>query len=171
MGDCEFCDLIEQKKNVLLEDELSVVLLPSKPASPGHCIVVPRQHITILEQLSDKQSAQLGILANKISIIQFESLQAVGTNVLLQNGTAAGQTMPHVAMHVIPRFDGDSLSFAWKSKPLNEEQMASAELAIKSELDSGAAKDNAPKAQEHKKVDSSKQKVSDALLASLQRIP
>ena len=114
--ECTYCDWITSKKNLLYEDEHSVVLINPKPASAGHLLVLPRKHITIFEQLPTDIGGRLGIIANKMSMIQFEALGAQGTNLVIQNGVGAGQTMPHLGIHLIPRKEGDGINLSWKSR-------------------------------------------------------
>ncbi|HLD19317.1 MAG TPA: HIT family protein [Candidatus Nanoarchaeia archaeon] len=135
MMECTYCDWITSKKNLLYEDEHSVVLINPKPASAGHLLVLPRKHITIFEQLPSDIGARLGIIANKMSMIQFEALGAQGTNLVIQNGVGAGQTMPHLGIHLIPRKEGDGINLSWKSRPLTEEQMAAVELGLREQLE------------------------------------
>ena len=56
---------------------------------------------------------------------------AAGTNIILQNGVAAGQEIPHICVHIIPRNEGDGLDFQWEPKRLTEEQMSAVELKVK----------------------------------------
>ncbi|MEK6968192.1 MAG: HIT family protein [Nanoarchaeota archaeon] len=133
--ECTYCEWIATKKNMLYEDEHSAVLLYPQPASAGHLLVLPRKHITILEQLPPEIGGKLAIIANKMSMIQFEALQASGTNFLIQNGVGAGQTMPHLGIHLIPRKDSDGIDLSWKSRPLTEEQMAAVELGLREQLE------------------------------------
>lgn len=139
MSQCLYCEWLSSKKNLLYEDEQTGVLLNPQPAAPGHLIVVPRKHYTIFEQVPPEENAALGIIANKMSIMLFETLQPAGTNLLIQNGADAGQTMPHVGVHLIPRFEGDGIDFSWKSRPLTEEQMAAVELGLRDALSGGDA--------------------------------
>ena len=61
----------------------------------------------------------------------FEILQAKGTNILIQNGVAAGQKTNHFMVHIIARKENDGLDFQWQSKQLNEEEMSTIELKLK----------------------------------------
>src|SRR3989344_7120887 len=98
MSDCTFCQLIQKKANVLYDDEKLVVMLSPEPALPGHLLVVPKVHATILEQVPDFIVGDMFKAANKASSAIFESLGAQGTNVLIQNGPPAGQRHNHVML-------------------------------------------------------------------------
>lgn len=129
---CKICEQIE-KKDILYEDDTVVVVIPEKPAVAGHVVVAPKQHAPIFEAIPDFVIAHMGVVANKLSIALFEGLKAGGTNVIIQNGVAAGQQVPHVEMHVIPRRQDDKLPLEWEPKQLAPEQVSELEQKIKEE--------------------------------------
>ena len=128
MTDCTLCN---KKLGIIHETENIIAALAPKPASPGHIIVYPKKHYTILEQIPDYEVGELFQIVNKLSIIIFEALQLQGTNIILQNGLAAGQTTPHVMVHIIPRKEKDNINFEWKPKQLTQEEMSTVELKLK----------------------------------------
>lgn len=131
MTDCEFCSIIKEKKNIIYEDEQIYVMHAPKPASFGHVLVIPKSHVMIIEQIPDYAVAEIFNKINKISTAVFESLGAQGTNIILQNGVAAGQGYSHLMIHVIARREGDGLDFQWQPKQLSEEEMSTVELKLK----------------------------------------
>lgn len=135
MAECDFCRLIEKGQKVFEDEKCAAILHPS-PAAPGHLLVVPKSHFTIMEQVPDYIIAHLAAVANKASVALFDVLRAQGTNVIIANGTAAGQKSPHFAIHTIPRFPNDGLSFAWQPKQVSEDAMSSVELMLKEEAKS-----------------------------------
>jgi histidine triad (HIT) family protein len=130
---CEICDLIKSKKGKLYEDEKVYAFLAPKPATTGHVIITTKEHYPILEQVPDLVTGELFVKANKISMSCFETIGAEGTNILIQNGVAAGQKHNHVILHVIPRRDKDGLNLAWQPKQMGEEEMSTVELKVKQE--------------------------------------
>ncbi len=130
---CELCDIIKSKTNVLFEDEKVVVALAPKPATIGHILVMPKEHFPILEQVPDFVASELFVKANKVSIGLFETLKIEGTNMIIQNGTGAGQNFSHCSIQVIPRVTNDGMNLLWKPKQLSEEEMATVELKVKDE--------------------------------------
>ncbi|MBS3142349.1 HIT family protein [Candidatus Woesearchaeota archaeon] len=132
MTDCKLCSLEEYLK--LIEHEEITYAQPHKPAIPGHVLMIPKQHVAIIEQIPDEEFGKMMVQANKVSMALFESLQAQGTNIIIQNGISAGQKDPHVCVHVIPRREEDGLNFLWVPKTLNEEEMSTIELRIKENL-------------------------------------
>jgi len=135
MAECESCELIKKKTNLVYEDELVLAVHAPMPAAPGHILVLPKEHLPILEVVPDKVVGSLFSVANKLSSAVFEKLQVQGTNIIVQNGTAAGQLVPHMQIHIIPRNQNDGLNFEWTAKAISEEEMSTVELKLKEEAD------------------------------------
>lgn len=131
MSDCVFCKLIEQKKHVLYEDEKVVALVPPKAFVAGHVVVLPREHAPIIEKVPDMVVGRMFQVVNKVGMAVFEAIGAHGSNVLMQNGVAAGQAQNHAMVHVIPRFENDGLQLGWQPKQGNEEELSTLELKFK----------------------------------------
>jgi len=123
---------MKNEKNLLLyeDDKLFAFLHPS-PTAAGHIVLTTKEHKQILEQIPDFIAKELFIKANKLSISAFESLGAEGTNILIQNGIAAGQNFSHFIMNIIPRRTNDGLNLIWKPKQPSEEEMSTIELKLK----------------------------------------
>ena len=103
---CPFCN--PKEGQVLYEDELIKILIDSYPASRGHLLVVPRRHVEDWWDLKEEEKLALinGIeLAMKVLK---EILSPDAFNIGMNLGKAAGQTVSHIHLHVIPRRDGDS---------------------------------------------------------------
>lgn len=128
---CQYCDAIAKKERVVFEDDDAAIMLHPSPAMPGHVIALPKQHFTILEQTPDTIVRKLAALANKASTALVNVLGATGTNVIVENGTAAEQQVPHISVNIIPRVDGDGLNFQWNPKKISDEQMSLIELQMK----------------------------------------
>ena len=131
MADCDHCNIPENER--IFEDETAIVALSSKPASPGHVLVIPKEHFTILEQIPDFIAGHLFSVANKISTTIFERMRVNGTNVIAQNGIAAGQKIAHFALNVIPRTENDGLGFNWPPVEASEEELDTVQLQLKEE--------------------------------------
>ncbi len=110
---CIFCSLIEGKipSKKIYEDETVFAILDIYPANPAHILVLPKEHAIIINQLPQKTVEHLGFIAKKLSEVVLKALQPDGVNIFIANGPAAGQKAPHFIMHVIPRYQGDGLSF------------------------------------------------------------
>ena len=131
---CPVCSAVEDITiEKLYEDDKCVAFLNPKPVLAGHILVIPKEHQPIFEQVPDFVTSHLFRVANKISTALFEGLQPQGTNILVNNGIAAGQDSAHFMIHVIPRKEGDRLNLQWQPKHLTEEEVSTIELQLKEE--------------------------------------
>ena len=128
---CLFCDMIQKNEGVVYSDSHIVALLHPLPATVGHVVVMPREHIPIFENIPDYRVADLMKKAKKISVGVFETIKCEGTNVMIQSGVAAGQKYAHAMVHIIPRQEGDNLPLGWKPRQFNEEELSVVELKLK----------------------------------------
>jgi len=130
---CILCNTVEgeTKLEKIYEDDKVTAVVHPRGAAVGHVFVFPNEHYQIFEQVPDYEVEHLFDVVNKISIAVFEALGVQGTNIILQNGLAAGQEIPHVCIHIIPRKEGDDLDFQWEPKRLTEEQISTVEEKLK----------------------------------------
>jgi histidine triad (HIT) family protein len=152
---CEHCETISGKKEsaTLYSDDKLIAFLSPQPATIGHIIIAPKAHLPIMEALDDKTVEHIFKVANKISIALFESIKCEGTNLIVQNGTAAGQEAPHFSVNVIARRGGDGFVFDWAPKQLSEEEMATLELQLREELSKAPEKKPEPELKEEKQAE------------------
>ena len=102
---CIFCDW--SSREIILEDEHAVAFFDAFPVNPGHVLIVPKIHVADYFELeSDLQVACLKLL-NQVKDIICERYQPDGFNIGINAGAAAGQTIFHVHLHLIPRYHGD----------------------------------------------------------------
>ena len=102
---CPFCNL--QPHRILAEDELAVAYADGFPVSPGHTVVIPRRHFpTLFEATPEEQVALLNMLARAKEIVE-KHHRPDGYNIGINHGQAGGQTVPHLHIHLIPRYRGD----------------------------------------------------------------
>ncbi len=128
---CEICSLISSDTRLkVYEDDKVVAFLNPTPASLGHISLVPKKHYTIIDQVPDYIVNYMFVIAYRLSILLFESLNAQGTNIIVNNGIPAGQTDSHLIVHIIPRRKGDGLGFQWQPKQLSQEELSTIELKI-----------------------------------------
>lgn len=133
---CEQCAAQTQEmKAFVYEDEKVFAMLCPEPAAKGHVWLMPKEHYPIFENVPDELVGHLFAAANNIAMALFEAMKAQGTNIIIQNGVAAGQEHPHFIINIIPRFENDGLSFQWLPKQLSEEQMSSIEMQLKEQFD------------------------------------
>ncbi len=102
---CPFCTL--PAKRIVDRNELAVAVRDAYPVAPGHTLVIPMRHVESFFELDDaEQAAMLALLRRAHERLAAE-MAPHGFNVGLNDGAAAGQTVPHVHLHLIPRFRGD----------------------------------------------------------------
>ena len=107
MSECPFCERIAEREDLYATTEFAVAFPDGFPVSDGHTLVVPKRHVSRAEQLERAEWAGLFDLVREVSR-ELASLPGVeGVNVGVNSGEAAGQTVGHAHVHVIPRRPGD----------------------------------------------------------------
>ena len=107
--DCIFCKIIkgEIPSATLYEDSDIFVFLDIAPANKGHILVIPKGHYPTLHEIEDEILHKIISMIKKCSTAVSSALGCDGYNVLMNSGKAAGQLVPHLHFHVIPRFERD----------------------------------------------------------------
>lgn len=122
--DCIFCKIAngEIPSKTIYEDEEFRIILDLGPAAQGHSLIIPREHVENLYQISDETASHAMMLARKMACVLKDKLNCDGLNLIQNNGSIAGQTVMHFHMHLIPRYEGDGQTIGWKpGKPTQEE--------------------------------------------------
>lgn len=124
--DCIFCKIAngEIPSATVYEDEDFRVILDIAPAAKGHALILPKNHYSDLWELGEAEAQKVLLLAAKISAAQKKALNCDGINVLQNNGTAAGQSVFHFHIHLIPRYDEDQMDIPWKTLSYEEGEAA-----------------------------------------------
>jgi len=102
---CTFCDVPPDR--IIAENELAFALLDKYPVAPGHVLVCPRRHVASFFELTDAETAAIFHLVHGMKSRCDAQLRPRGYNIGVNVGTVAGQTVGHVHVHLIPRYDGD----------------------------------------------------------------
>ncbi len=112
---CIFCKIIagEIPSTTVYEDENFKAILDVNPAARGHVIILPKKHAANIFELEEDDAAKIFPVAAKIATALKKTYQCDGVNVLQNNGEAAGQTVFHLHVHVIPRYKGDDINIMW----------------------------------------------------------
>lgn len=120
---CIFCKLAngDIPTATLYEDDDFRVILDAGPAAKGHALIIPKEHYANLYELSDELAAKVLVLAKKMITKLTDILGCDGYNIVQNNGEAAGQTVFHFHLHMIPRYKGDGVGVTWKVGELKEE--------------------------------------------------
>lgn len=111
MADCIFCKIISRQipSDIIYEDDQTLAILDLLPVSPGHALVMPKNHTEDLFSASDADLSNTILMTKKITEAVKKATGAAGMNVTTNNGSAAGQVIFHLHFHVIPRYSGDGL--------------------------------------------------------------
>lgn len=112
---CIFCKIAngEIPSYTLYEDDSFRVILDLAPASLGHALILPKNHAKDLYELDDEMASKALFVAKKVAKVMVQELQCDGLNVLQNNGVAAGQTVFHFHIHLIPRYEGKNKILTW----------------------------------------------------------
>lgn len=124
--DCIFCKLANGvfKTNSIYENDMFNVILDAGPATKGHALILPKEHYENLYELPEDVAGQAMILAKKLGTKMVSKLNADGLNIVQNNGAAAGQTVMHYHLHIIPRYNSDGQHILWNpTEPDSEEQV------------------------------------------------
>lgn len=115
LSNCIFCKIIQGDipSTTMYEDEYFKAIMDISPAAKGHILILPKQHSDNLLELDELSAAKALTIAQKIAKAQMEALKCDGINLLQNNGEAAGQTVNHFHIHLIPRFKGDKVLVEW----------------------------------------------------------
>ena len=115
MKNCTFCRILrnELPSSRVLETDLVLALLDIQPINPGHTLVIPRRHVCAYTDLTTKEAEQLALVGQRIAAaLKARVPNCEGVSLLIADGEAAGQEVPHAHLHVIPRQTGDG--FGWR---------------------------------------------------------
>lgn len=112
---CIFCKLANGvfQTNVVYEDDTFTAFLDASPAAKGHTLIVPKHHVANVFEMPDDLGEKIYPVVKKIAARQKEVLGCDGVNVIQNNGQAAGQTVFHFHIHMIPRFENDGVRHEW----------------------------------------------------------
>ncbi|MGN0298185.1 MAG: HIT family protein [Lachnospiraceae bacterium] len=115
MDSCIFCKIAagEIPSATVYEDETFRVILDLGPASKGHALILPKCHAKDVTELPVDVAAKVLPLAAKIGMAQKKGLGCAGFNLVQNNGSAAGQTVMHFHVHVIPRYTDGPEMVSW----------------------------------------------------------
>jgi histidine triad (HIT) family protein len=124
--ECIFCKIVsgEIPAVKVLDEELVVAFMDINPSSKGHMLVVPKNHAENIFEIPESDLATLIKAVKKCAGAAKDVLRAEGVTILQLNGKASDQIVPHLHIHVIPRWENDGLSVStWEMKPGDMEQI------------------------------------------------
>jgi diadenosine tetraphosphate (Ap4A) HIT family hydrolase len=104
-GTCLFCTLSAER--IVLANELAVVIRDSFPVSPGHTLIIPKRHVVSFFDITGDERQAILALLDSAKLGLDAAFHPDGYNIGINDGEAAGQTVAHVHLHLIPRYAGD----------------------------------------------------------------
>jgi len=103
--DCPFCHLPSER--IVVANERAMVIRDGYPVSPGHTLIIPRRHVTSWFETTVAERDALLELLDKAKTELDTEFGPDSYNIGVNDGPAAGQTVPHLHIHLIPRYEGD----------------------------------------------------------------
>jgi diadenosine tetraphosphate (Ap4A) HIT family hydrolase len=104
---CPFC-APEAERELITESATTFAIFDKYPVSPGHALIIPKKHIANYFDLSTHVKTACWLMADRVQQLLIERFHPDGFNVGINVGATAGQTVPHVHIHLIPRYSGDA---------------------------------------------------------------
>jgi len=131
--DCIFCKIIagEIPSEKVFENDHVLAFMDINPTSKGHTLVIPKDHSEDLVSTDVNMLLQVTAVLPKIAAAAVEAVAAEGFNVLQSNGPCAGQVVPHIHFHIVPRNDGDGIGLGFRQRPPVEDEFGATAEAIR----------------------------------------
>ena len=136
MADCVFCRIVAKQipATVVHEDENTLAFMDIGQVNPGHVLVALKQHAENIFALDDAQAAAVLRSAAKVARAIRAAFQPEGLSVYQANGKAAGQTVFHFHIHLVPRHERDGMELTWPVKNPPRERLAEHAEKIRAKL-------------------------------------
>mgnify|MGYP003595091524 CR=1 FL=1 len=113
---CIFCQIAKNKIDsaTIFENSEFKVIMDAFPASKGHCLIITKEHSENIYDLSADTAGKLFALSTQVARAMKNALKCDGLNVVQNNGKAAGQVVNHFHLHLIPRYENDTVHVHWQ---------------------------------------------------------
>ena len=133
--DCLFCGIVAGSipSETIDSDERTVAFMDINPATPGHALVVPREHSADLLEIGPEDLTATILAAQRLLKRMKDVLEADGINLINSCGAAAWQTVFHFHIHVVPRYEDDPLKLPWIPEPGDSDEIASVAQRLRGE--------------------------------------
>ena len=102
---CPFCEI--EKNRIIIESELAFVIRDGFPVSDGHTLIIPKRHVGSFFETTQAEKLELLKLIEQAKQSIEKEFKPHAYNIGINDGAAAGQTVPHLHIHLIPRYEGD----------------------------------------------------------------
>jgi histidine triad (HIT) family protein len=125
MSDCIFCKIVEGSipSHKVFEDEYCYAFLDIFPANRGHTLVIPKKHVKDIHEADAETYSRVASTAKSVADLLQTQLGSEGTTVFQMSREAGWQTVFHLHMHVIPRWESDGLHKPWDIAPATESDL------------------------------------------------
>jgi histidine triad (HIT) family protein len=135
-GSCVFCKIVAGQVPCfkLLEDDTTIAFMDINPINPGHALAVAKGHWPTVDVIPAEVFADVARTAQKIAKAVFGELKPNGVNLVQSNGPGAGQSVPHLHIHIIPRQAGDKIQVGVESKPGEMKEIEAVYRTLKAAL-------------------------------------
>jgi histidine triad (HIT) family protein len=135
--DCLFCGIVAGSipSETIDSDERTVAFMDINPATPGHALVVPREHSADLMEIGADDLTATILASQRLARRMKDVLGADGINLINACGAAAWQTVFHFHIHVVPRYEDDPLKLPWVPEPGDSDEIASVAQRLRGEKD------------------------------------
>jgi len=136
MKDCVFCRIVrrEAPAEIVYEDDKAMAFMDINPATPGHTLIIPKEHFRNVFDVDEETAAHLMKVAVRLAPAIKKAMGADGLNILNANERAAFQSVFHFHLHLIPRWFGDGLKPPWVSRPGDPRAIKEAAQRIRNAL-------------------------------------
>ena len=136
MSDCVFCRIVAKQipATVVHEDELTLAFMDIGQVNPGHLLVAVKAHAENVYALDEVQAAAVFRSVRRLARAIRDAFLPQGLSIYQANGTAAGQTVLHFHMHLVPRYENDGMNLAWPVKNPPRQALEENAARIRSKL-------------------------------------
>jgi len=136
MADCVFCRIMAKQipATVVHEDEHTLAFMDIGQVNPGHVLVALKKHAENIFVLDDAQAAAVFRSAAKVARAIRGAFEPQGLSVYQANGAAAGQTVFHLHIHLVPRYESDGMALTWPVKNPPRDKLAEYAEKIRAKL-------------------------------------
>ncbi len=137
MSDCVFCKIVAGQipSTKVHEDGLTLAFMDIGQVNPGHMLVAVKPHVENIYGLDDKSAAAVFQTAARVARALRKAYAPEGVTLYQANGAAAGQTVYHFHLHIVPRYDKDGMHLTWPSKNPPREQLEASAARLRAALE------------------------------------
>jgi histidine triad (HIT) family protein len=134
MEDCVFCRLVRGDADCskVYEDDKLLAFMDVRPVNSGHMLVIPKAHFKLVTELDDMTTARIFMVAKRLNAaLKKSGIKCEAVTYLVADGESAKQEVPHVHLHIIPRYDKDGFGMKFPRKRTVQDRGDLNETAVK----------------------------------------